>query len=101
MTRTIETQLKTRGLNQESSTIFQLHQLTIKTNSLVNFQIKVLDYLTVESSQIQAEHTCLATSDVIESLFGKYKQFSSRCPIKQIGQMILSISLSYRLNKSG
>jgi hypothetical protein len=94
MTRTIETQLKTRGLNQESSTIFQLHQLTIKTNSLVNFQIKILDYLTVESSQIQAEQTFLATSDVIESLFGKYKQFSSRCPIKQIGQMILSISLS-------
>ncbi|MEH2382672.1 MAG: hypothetical protein V7K27_27935 [Nostoc sp.] len=35
----------------------------------------------------------MATSDIIESLFGKYKHFSSRCPLKQIGQMILSISL--------
>lgn len=94
MTRTIETQLKICGLNQESSTIFQSHQLTIKTNSLVNFQIKILDYLKSESSQIQAEQTFLATSDVIESLFGKYKQFSSRSPFKQMGQMILSISLS-------
>lgn len=37
--------------------------------------------------------TLLATSDIIESIFGKYKQFSSRCPIKQIGQTVLSISL--------
>ncbi len=37
--------------------------------------------------------TILATSDIIESIFGKYKHFSSRCPLKQIGQMILSISL--------
>nr|WP_322716488.1 hypothetical protein [Nostoc sp. ChiQUE02] len=94
MTRTIETQLKICGLNQESITIFQSHQLTIKTNYLVNFQIKILDYLKSESSQIRAEQTFLATSDVIESLFGKYKQFSSRSPFKQIGQMILSISLS-------
>jgi hypothetical protein len=35
----------------------------------------------------------LATSDVIESIFGKYKHFSSRCPLKQIGQMVLNISL--------
>ncbi|MEH1866388.1 MAG: hypothetical protein V7K69_15485, partial [Nostoc sp.] len=27
------------------------------------------------------------------SIFGKYKHFSSRCPFKQIGQMILNISL--------
>lgn len=94
MTRTIETQLKNCGLSCESSTIFQLHQLTIKTNFLTNFQIKILDYLAIESSRFQPEQTFLATSDVIESLFGKYKQFSERCPLKQIGQMILRISLS-------
>ncbi|UKP01058.1 hypothetical protein [Nostoc sp. UHCC 0870] len=35
----------------------------------------------------------MAASDIIESIFGKYKHFSSRCPLKQIGQMILSICL--------
>ncbi|MEA5502594.1 hypothetical protein VB735_05630 [Halotia wernerae UHCC 0503] len=54
----------------------------------------------------------MATSDVIESIFGeqvrvlavsvesklvnpegKYKHFSSRCPFKQMGQMVLNISL--------
>jgi hypothetical protein len=35
----------------------------------------------------------LATSDVSESIFGKYKNISSKSPIKQIGQMVLNISL--------
>ncbi|MEJ6487273.1 hypothetical protein N0Y54_39535 [Nostoc punctiforme UO1] len=71
-----------------------LQQLSMGTNSLVNFQLKITEYLRIESSKIQSGQTILATSDVIESLFGKYKQFSARCPLKQIGQMILSISLS-------
>ncbi|MBA3923877.1 MAG: hypothetical protein H0X31_20145, partial [Nostocaceae cyanobacterium] len=32
--------------------------------------------------------------DVIESLFGKYKYFSARCPFKEMGQMLLTICLS-------
>ncbi len=40
------------------------------------------------------KQTFLATSDVIESLFGKYKQFSAHCPIKEMGQMLLTICLS-------
>ena len=94
MTRTVETQLKNCGLNEQSSSFLNLQQLSMETNSLVNFQLKITEYLTIESSQIQPGQTILATSDVIESLFGKYKQFSARCPLKQIGQMILSISLS-------
>ncbi|MBX9252504.1 hypothetical protein H1Q63_00620 [Desmonostoc muscorum CCALA 125] len=94
MTRTVETHLKTCGLHQKLSRVLKLQQLTMGANSLVNFQLKIIDYLTIESSKIKSEQTILATSDVIESLFGKYKQFSSRCPFKQISQMILSISLS-------
>ena len=94
VTRTVETHLKTCGLNQKLSSVLKSQQLTMGANSLVNFQLKIIDYLTIESSKIQSEQTILATSDVIESLFGKYKQFSSRCPFKQIGQMILSLSLS-------
>ena len=47
-----------------------------------------------EISQIPKGKTLLATSDIIESIFGKYKQFSSRTPVKQMGQMVLNISLS-------
>lgn len=58
-----------------------------------NFNKKIVDYLIKESSLVPASMTLLATSDIIESIFGKYKQFSSRCPIKQIGQTVLNISL--------
>ena len=38
--------------------------------------------------------TVLATSDVIESIFGKYKCFSQRCPLKDLRSMLLTIPLT-------
>lgn len=35
----------------------------------------------------------MATSDIIESIFGKYKFFSSARPLKEIGQILLMIPL--------
>ncbi len=35
----------------------------------------------------------LGSSDVIESLFGKYKNFSAARPLKEIGTIILTIPL--------
>lgn len=93
MTRTLETYLKTNGINQDSFTSFEFLQSYLDFNVNPSFKQKILDYLIKESCQIPAPITLLATSDIIESIFGKYKQFSSRCPIKQIGQTVLSISL--------
>ncbi|MGF1673163.1 MAG: hypothetical protein ACFCUV_05665 [Rivularia sp. (in: cyanobacteria)] len=93
MTRTLETYLKTNGINQDSLTSFEFLQSYLDFNVNPSFKQKILDYLIKESCQIPAPITLLATSDIIESIFGKYKQFSSRCPIKQIGQTVLSISL--------
>ena len=63
-------------------------------NSLVDFQQQILDYVSNQCEQIKNKKSFLATSDVIESLFGKYKQFSARCPLKEMGQMLLTICLS-------
>lgn len=93
LTRTLEVQLKKLGINQDSLNCFQ-NNCFLPNSSLHNFKQKILDYLTTQISQINNNKTFLATSDVIESLFGKYKEFSKRCPIKQMGQMILTISLS-------
>ena len=38
--------------------------------------------------------TTVATSDVLESIFSKYKRFSARCPLKDFRQMLLTIPLS-------
>lgn len=94
MTRTLESQLKLSGLNQQSLTTFEQKQCSAADSSAEDFQQHILDYVATESSQIPPEETFLATSDVIESLFGKYKQFSVRSPLKQVGPLLLFISLS-------
>ncbi|UKO96065.1 hypothetical protein [Nostoc sp. UHCC 0870] len=91
MTRALEIQLKQNGINQESLAEFQL-----KNNSTfldITFPQNIWLYIKTEIEQIPKDKTFLAASDIIESIFGKYKHFSSRCPLKQIGQMILSICL--------
>ena len=93
ITRFVETQIKLSGLNQEIFNLIQQH-LTMEVDSPEEFSQKILRYLTQSMSQIQSGQTLLATSDVLESLFGKYKQFSSRSPQKQIGQNFLNICLS-------
>jgi hypothetical protein len=94
MTRSLETQLKKLGLNSQSREYFEQNQFEVVNSSLEDFQEQIFDYLTNQCEQISGEETFLATSDVIESLFGKYKQFSARCPLKEMGQMLLTICLS-------
>jgi hypothetical protein len=94
MTRSLETQLKKLGLNSQSREYFEQNQFEVVNSSLEDFQEQIFDYLTNQCEQISGEETFLATSDVIESLFGKYKQFSARCPLKEMGQMLLIICLS-------
>ena len=93
MTRTLETQLKRNGINQESMAEFQLKEFSLFDDKTLTFQQNIIEYITTEIEKIPEGRTILATSDIIESIFGKYKYFSSRSPLKQIGQMILSISL--------
>lgn len=94
LTRTIETQLKKIGINQQSLTKFEENKFEFTDSQLLNFQQLICDYVVTQSYHIQDKKTFLATSDVIESLFGKYKYFSARCPFKEMGQMLLTICLS-------
>jgi hypothetical protein len=94
MTRSLETQLKKLGVNSQSLEYFQQNKFEFVNSSLLDFQQQIFDYVTNQCSQIKVQETFLATSDVIESLFGKYKQFSARYPFKEMGQMLLTICLS-------
>jgi hypothetical protein len=94
LTRSVEMHLKQSGINGESPSYFEQNLAVFSDSYLEDFQQKILNYLTAQSNKFKGSGTFLASSDVIESLFGKYKQFSSRCPLKEIGQMILTICLS-------
>lgn len=94
LTRSIETQLKQSGISHQSLDFFEKNQVGFTESSLQSLQQSIWDYLSVQCNKIKNQGTFLATSDVIESLFGKYKQFSARCPFKEMGLMLLTICLS-------
>lgn len=94
LTRQIETQLKCSGINHQSLDRLSQERTVFSDLAIEIFNQNIFNYLTVQSDKFKNEATFLATSDVIESLFGKYKQFSSRCPLKEMGQTILTICLS-------
>ncbi len=94
MTRTLEKQLKIFGLNRESQRQFsQTLSEMVVPQSLEPFKQKIFDYLQSEMALLDDNQTVLATSDVIESIFGKYKCFSQRCPLKDLRSMLLTIPL--------
>jgi hypothetical protein len=77
MTRTLEAQLKQNGINQESMTEFKLNEFSLFSNQTLVFQQNIIEYITTEIDKIPEGRTILATSDIIESIFGKYKHFSA------------------------
>lgn len=92
--RSVQRQIKTQGLHSES---LEEWLKTISIDSLTprgqKFSEKIIEYLTFETHQIPVGQILLGTSDVIESLFGKYKFFAARRPVKDIGTSILLIPL--------
>ena len=50
-------------------------------------------YLKHESAGIGEGEIWLASSDVLESLFGKYKLFSQRSPLKEVSRWVLTLPL--------
>jgi len=87
-------QLKEKGINRDSIDDFIK---TVKpfplTRRAENFKNKILEYLEEETRSIPAGETFLATSDILESILGKYKIFSSKSPLKEVGKMLLTIPL--------
>lgn len=86
--------LKHHGLNHHSHTRFAEATADMALSPDIEaFRAKVIAVIEQEATQIPPGQTWLATSDVIESLFGKYKLFSQRSPLKEVGLMILTLPL--------
>jgi hypothetical protein len=95
ITDSIERLLKHNGLHQKSLSQFdEILPLAFIPHYLVSFHQRIRDYLIEQTAVIKDDLTFLATSDIIESIFGKYKLFSERCPLPELGRMILTIPLA-------
>jgi hypothetical protein len=98
----VQTQIKNQGLHHRSLSEW-LESLEQHLPGSLNLhsvprvqkiQARIEEYLMDEVKKIPAELILLGTSDVIESLFGKYKVFAQRRPLKELGASILLIPLS-------
>jgi hypothetical protein len=94
LVNTIAQQLKQQGLSHSSPDLFvkQTASLTLSPR-LQRFRNFILAYLRTHIEPLSSNQTLLASSDVLESIFGKYKLFSAERSFKEIGQMVLTIPL--------
>jgi hypothetical protein len=97
-TSSVQTQIKNQGLHRQSCSQWQSLALALGSSSVnpILFKIhrQIEEYLVDETTKITTDIVLLGSSDVIESLFGKYKVFAQRRPIKELGASILLIPLS-------
>jgi hypothetical protein len=89
----IQTHLKTKGLHHDARAALQAAMTppSSLTPRAARFTEAILAQVDSEAAKIPPNQTWLATSDIIESVFGKYKGFTSRGPLKEIGRLVLAI----------
>lgn len=89
-------EVKWNGLNNQTAKNFAEDVKNIGNDNIKSKQLKekIITFLKEEVKQFpKKEITLLGTSDIIESIFGKYKIFSAKTPIKEISKSILTIPI--------
>jgi hypothetical protein len=93
VSKTVQTVLKTQGLSRATPAVVQA-ELAVQgplAAPVADFQTRVLQHVEHEATKLPAGATWLASSDIIESVFGHYKAFTARGPLKEIGRLVLLI----------
>ena len=95
ITRSLEEKIKKEGLSQDVYEEFEQNwQKSSEAERLKKFRAKIKESFSRELSMIGEDEIRTISTDVIESLFGKYKSFSQKSPLKEIRRMILTIPIS-------
>jgi len=86
-------QVKKEGIHQDSRKTFKksTKNLLITSPLAKTIQKELEVHLEEEGSKIPVGSHLLGTSDVIESIFGKYKSFTNKSPVKELGKLLLTI----------
>ncbi len=93
VSKTVQTVLKTEGLSRTTPAVVQakLAALQPLAAAVADFRTRVLKHVEHEAAKLPADVTWLASSDIIESVFGQYKTFTDRGPLKEVGRLVLLI----------
>jgi hypothetical protein len=90
-----EAEVKNHGLSRQTAARLWKRMPTQlrRDDSLRAFLRGLKSYLKEEGSKVPAGQSWLGTSDVIESLFGKYKWFLEKSPDGEVGASVLALPL--------
>jgi len=96
MTYSIEKQVKHAGLHSNSARQWLASQGTLgrEQNRARDFRAAILRYLRTEGAGHGVNDAVLGTSDVLESLFGKYKRYTDRSPETTLNSSILMVPIA-------
>ena len=88
-------EVKNHGLGRQTAArVFAQLRLEVRQDaSLGDFLSELRGYLEEEGSKVPEGQSWLGTSDVIESLFGKYKWFGEKAPYAEVGASVLTLPL--------
>jgi len=89
----VEKQVKNEGLNNKSATVFSIRLKKLDLSNELSNKVAqgIIQYLEIEGKNVPQDQTLLSTSDIIESIFGKYKLFVQNNKLQGIGKLILTI----------
>ena len=93
-TNFVQTHLKKKGLGKGSKAQVQhafQQQIPHESPRIKAVETSILNYLDKAEKDISEETLLLASSDIIESVFGKYKFLTRDSPLKEVGKRLLLI----------
>ena len=87
----VKTEVKNNGFRKQTKDEFKKSIKSLKVSScrLKNIKKEVFLYIEKECAKITGVYP--GCTDIIESVFGKYKNFSGKSPMKEIGRAVLTI----------
>jgi len=87
----LKKEVKTNGFNFDTKDNFtkSVSSLDLKTPRLILIKKEIIEYIEEECKNIDGVHP--GCSDIIESVLGKYKNFSSKSPMKEVGKAVLTM----------
>jgi len=88
-------EVKTYGLSKCTAEKFdkRTRNIAAGNNRVDQLKNKMSDFFFIETKEFEDNQNLLGTSDIIESIFGKYKTFSAKTPLKEIGKSVLTIPI--------
>ena len=88
-------EVKRNGLSKKTNYNFKklTEKIGVGNPIIEKIKLKITDFLISETASMKDEQILLGTSDIIESVFGKFKIFSAKNPMKEIGRSVLTMPI--------